>query len=134
MFARVRFIFVASLAAHAASGCDLKIETELLALGVRGTPRARNAFARRLRACFPRNGKNVRFRFCEANGLRTHSERIKPRKSAVRTHLTDSIFCFFPQPESADRKAAEDGYFFLLKTSSTTAQIPAIVKGLEMTR
>ncbi len=59
---------------------------------------------------------------------------MKWLKSALQTHLTDSISHFLLQPESAVRKVAEEGYFFLLRTSSTTAQIPAIVNGLEMTR
>jgi hypothetical protein len=50
--------------------------------------------------------------------------------SASITHITDSILHLCRN----QKVRANAGYFFFAKTSSTTAQMPAIVNGFEMTR
>lgn len=52
-----------------------------------------------------------------------------------RAYASDGfVFRVLMQPESADRIVAEIDYFFFARTSSTTAQMPAIVNGFEITR
>jgi len=82
---------------------------------------------------------------------------MKPRKSADLTDITDMILHLARADASQTDEPAESRralrsnaynfaslrhsrcvrrarYFFFAKTSSTTAQMPAIVKGLEITR
>ena len=55
---------------------------------------------------------------------------MKWQKSAPITHITDSILYLCRN----QKVQVEARYFFFAKTSSTTAQMPAIVKGFETTR